>query len=302
MFLPELPVLICRRSRRFGILAIHVNSESLPLKHKGFGKPRKVAETSGDRDGPDQYFSRAVGKALQILELLQAQEAPLSLSEVTRKIGLTKASTLRLLRTLAYSGYVSMNADGAYAFEAESGVTVSSQFPMRLLRAASTKMAELSRELRETVSLAVLFDNRSEVLSVVESPEIIRMANVVGHILPPNASSLGKVITAFQPEERRDKLLRSFGIYRFTENTITDRTDLNQEYAIVRDRGFATDREETILGGICFGVPIFSAPGADVRAALSVSSPKLRLGAVEREESIRATLSAAAQSISSALL
>ncbi len=279
-----------------------MNSESLTLKPKGVGRQRKISDPVTHQSNPDQYFSRAVGKALQILELLQAHESPLSLSEVTRRIGLTKASTLRLLRTLVYSGYLSTMPDGTYTRRVEFGSAVPSQFPMRLLKAATPKVMELSKELRETVSLAVLFENRSEVVSVVESPEIIRMANVVGHILPPNASSLGKVITAFQSAERLEKLLVSFGIYRFTENTITDRTDLNQEYALIRERGFAMDREETILGGICLGVPIFSGSGVDVRAALSVSVPKLRLGTSEREESIRATLSAAALGISNALL
>ena len=118
-------------------------------------------------------------------------------------------------------------------------------------------MQQLSRQLRETTSLAALFDNRIEVIAVVESPQPIRMSNIVGHILPPNASSLGKAITAFQNEERREKLLRSYGVYRFTEHTITDRTDLDREYARVREQKFATDLEESVSDGHCFGVPIF---------------------------------------------
>jgi DNA-binding IclR family transcriptional regulator len=280
----------------------YVKSEPLALSPKETGRRRKNSGSVGNQGVPDQYFSRAVGKALEILELLQTHESPLGLSDVAHRIGLTKASTHRLLRTLLSSGYLTTTADGAYAFRAELRSTVPSQFPMRLRKVATPTMMDLSRQLRETVSLAILFENRSEVVSVIESPEIIRMANVVGHILPPNASSLGKVITAFQSVERHEKLLRSFGIYRFTENTITDRSDLNQEYALIRNQGFATDREETVLGGLCFGFPIFSASGEDVTAALSVSVPKLRLGPIEREESIRATLSAAARDISAALL
>ena len=85
------------------------------------------------------------------------------------------------------------------------------------------RMQELNASLRETVSMAALFDNRIEVVAVIESPQTIRMSNVVGHIVPPNASSLGKVITAFQSQEQREKLLRSYGFWRFTERSITDR-------------------------------------------------------------------------------
>jgi DNA-binding IclR family transcriptional regulator len=65
---------------------------------------------------------------------------------------------------------------------------------------------------------------------VVKSPQIIRMSNVAGHILPPNASSLGKVIAAFQTEEQREKLLRSYGCWRFTEHSITDSAQLQEEF------------------------------------------------------------------------
>ena len=173
---------------------------------------------------------------------------------------------------------------------------VSTQTVARLLRAGIPLMQQLSRQLRETTSLAALFDNRIEVIAVVESPQPIRMSNIVGHILPPNASSLGKVITAFQNEERREKLLRSYGIYRFTDHTITDRTDLDREYARVREQKFATDLEESVSDGHCFGVPIFGSTG-DVGAAISVSLPKARVGDGDHRKSILAALRATAGEI-----
>jgi IclR family acetate operon transcriptional repressor len=60
------------------------------------------------------------------------------------------------------------------------------------------------------------------------------MSNVVGHILPANASFMGKAITAFQTEERREKLLRSHEIYRFTDHTVVDRSHLLLCYVSTR--------------------------------------------------------------------
>jgi DNA-binding IclR family transcriptional regulator len=290
---------VCPGLRTLDILIQRVNLKPVTAGIKEIDSRRKGS--TGQHNVPDQYFSRAVGKALEILQLLQAENAHLGLAEITRRIGLTKASTFRLLRTLEISGYLSANPNGTYAFVAEFGSTVPSQSPMRLVKLATPKMLDLNRNIRETITLAMLFSNRSEVISLVESPEIIRMTNVVGHILPPNASSLGKAITAFQSAERREKLLRSFGIYRFTEKTITERSELANEYASIRDRCYATDNEETVLGGNCFGVPIFSSPGGDVVGAISMSVPKLRLGDGGRAGAIIAALSAVAQSISAAL-
>jgi IclR family acetate operon transcriptional repressor len=111
------------------------------------------------------------------------------------------------------------------------------------------------------------------------------MGNVLGSILPPNASSLGKVITAFQSPVQRERLLRCFKIYRFTEHTITDQRELNHEYDRIRLQGFAVDREENIQDGICFSVPIVDGHG-QVASAMSMSMPKSRVRDQEHERAI----------------
>jgi len=250
--------------------------------------------------GKDQYFSRAVAKALETLEVLQAANDPLALNEVARRLQLSKTSAFRLLRTLQSSGCVTANEGGKYSLAPGVNSLVSTQTVARLLRAGIPVLQQLSRQLRETTSLAALFDNRMEVIAVVESPQLVRMSNIVGHILPPNASSLGKVITSFQDEDRREKLLRSCGVYRFTEHTITDRTELDRELARVREQKFAADLEESVSDGNCFGVPIFSAAG-EVASAISVSLPKARVGDKDHQKAILAALRAAADQIAADL-
>jgi IclR family acetate operon transcriptional repressor len=122
------------------------------------------------------------------------------------------------------------------------------------------------------------------------------MSNVVGHILPPNASSLGKAITAFQPPEQRERLLRSFGTYRFTQHTITDRKELNREYEGIRLQQYAIDREECAYDGICFCAPVLG-PNGQVSAAISSSMPKTRLRDAEHEEAIIAAVRATAEQL-----
>jgi IclR family acetate operon transcriptional repressor len=248
----------------------------------------KKTETLKTRD-PEQYFSRAVSKALETLELINSQQRPMSLHEIANGIQLSKTSALRLLRTLEAVGYLSPAGSGSYTLAPGTQSIASRQFLARLMRVAMPYMQEISRDLHETVSMAALFENRVEVIAVVESSHPLRMSNVVGHIVPPNASSLGKVICAFQTESRREKLLRSNGIYRFTEHSITDRRDLDREFAAIRAQGFAVDREESVYNGNCFGVPVFGEPGEAV-AAMSVSLPKVRVRGPEHELELVANL------------
>jgi IclR family acetate operon transcriptional repressor len=159
----------------------------------------------------------------------------------------------------------------------------------------------LSREFCETATLAMHFDNRIEVVATLESPHLIRMGNTVGRIVPPHASSLGKAITAFQREDVRDRLIRSYGIHRFTEHTITDEMELKREFERVRARGASTDAEETVLEGRCFGAPILDTEGHAL-AAISVSSPKMRMRDEQLQKRLIGTLRRAADAISHTLV
>jgi DNA-binding IclR family transcriptional regulator len=256
----------------------------------------KADNTAESRTG-DQYFSRAVGKALEVLEYLQSELKPLSMNEIGRQIQLSKTSAFRILRTLETLGCVVVDGRGQYMLAPGIHAVTPTQWLGKLHRAGLPYLEALSRELTETSTLAALFENRVEVIAVVESPHVIRMSNVVGHILPPNASSLGKAITAFQAEEQRERLLRSFGIYRFTKHTITDRKLLSREYDGIRLQKYAIDREECAYDGICFCAPIFG-PNGQVSAAMSSSMPKTRLRDSAHEEAIIAAVLATADQLS----
>lgn len=224
----------------------------------------------------------------------------MALNEVAQRLELSKTSAFRLLRTLEVSGCLAASEGGKYALAPGVHAVVSTQTVARLRRAAIPRLQHLSRQLQETTSLAALFDNRIEVIAVVESPQQIRMSNVVGHILPPHASSLGKAITAFQTEERREKLLRSYGMYRFTDRTITDRAELEQEFARAREQRFAIDLEESVCDGHCFAVPIFGSAG-DVGAAVSLSLPMARERDADHREAILEALRTMADQIAADL-
>jgi len=259
-----------------------------------------TAEPDTGNRGKDRYYSRAVAKALGALEVLQTGRGPMALHEVAQRIKLSKTSTFRLLRTLEVCGCLTASEGGKYALAPGMTSLVSTQTVARLLRVAVPRLRQLSRQLRETTSLAALFDNRIEAIAVVESPQPLRLSNIVGHILPPHASSLGKAITAHQPDDRREKLLRSYGTYRFTAHTIVDRTELDREFARVREHGFACDLEESVCDGHCFAVPIFG-PAGEVVAAVSLSLPKSRERDAGHRKAILAALRAAAGQIAADL-
>lgn len=246
--------------------------------------------------GESRYFSRAVGKAIQMLELLSRSRTPLSLNELTKASELTKSSAFRLLQTLETLHYIRRDASGHYLSAQDRNSAVSAQYVNGIVAEAQLPMRKLNMEFGETVSMAVLAYNHIEVVHVIESTSLIRMTNFVGRILPPHASSMGKAINAWQDADTRKRLLQSYGLTRYNENTISDEKAIEEEYETIRSRGYSTDVEESTPGGFCFGVPIFTS-SSRVEAAISISMPKSRMPDDAKRERMIQALENAAQEI-----
>lgn len=219
----------------------------------------------------DPYFSRAVAKAFEALETIRGSRDPVPLHVVAATIGLSKASAMRILHTLDSLSYIRKTEDGYVSSDRLAPARVVES----LLQCAAKPLRKLAQSTLETASLCALFENHIEVVQVVESPQLIRMANTRGRILPPHASSLGKAVTAFQPGDVRERLLRSYGTARITETTICEPAALDDELARIRRSGYAEDWGESTADAVCFGAPILDGRGTAL-AAVSVSMPKMR--------------------------
>jgi DNA-binding IclR family transcriptional regulator len=261
-------------------------------------KRRRPSASSRRAPKEDKYFSRAVSKALEVLEILKRSTQAQALHQLTPKVALTKSSLFRILHTLEVAGYVEKTTDGRYHISIDRRPLIPTSLLTRLLRLGTPHLKELTRHFRESTALGVLFNNHIEVMAVVESPQIIRMGNTPGRILQPHASAIGKSIAAFQTEERREHLLRSYGILRMTPKTITDETLLREEFQRIREQGYSIDNEETTIDGQCFGCPIFMGEEGEVLAAISMSLPKSRLGPAENQQSLIDGVAATARAIS----
>ena len=232
-----------------------------------------MKETASDTR--DRYFSRAVSNALKILDLLSGSTTPLTMSDISRRTGVNKTSVFRFLYTMEETGHVSRDEAGRYSTSYPGIDHPSFVSPAELRKTALPHMKDLRGRYSETVSLGILLKNHIEVIEVLESPQLLRMGNRLGAILPPHASSMGKAITAFQEEDLQDRLINGYGMMRLTRETITDDIRLRKEYASIRERGWSQDNRESAAEGQCFGSPI-SFRG-QVIAALSISFPSFRV-------------------------
>jgi DNA-binding IclR family transcriptional regulator len=248
---------------------------------------------------PDRYSSKAVERALDALEAFDSTSEAMSLKELSLATGQPESSLYRTLTTLQKRDYLLQNRNGTYQLTPKVLYGRMYEKAERVKMVARPYLEDLGRRFDETVSLAYLYTDYIQVLDTVETFHPIRVTNRAGRIIPPHCSSMGKIILSYQTNEVADRMLETYGLVRRTEYSISDRQALREEMERSRKAGYAVDRQESMLGGTCYGAPIFSAFGAAV-AALSVSTPIQRL-TPEREVEIRQAVVAVAAQISEAL-
>lgn len=252
----------------------------------------KWALQAGESNGSDeQYYLRTIGRALEVLDCFDGQ-TPLSLKEISTRVHLPETTLFRVLLTLERHRYLQQHRDGTYQLAPKLIFGWLVQAAEHLRRIARPEIERLANTFNETVSMSYLYDDRIHVVDCVETFHEIRMTNKIGRVLPPHCSAMGKVITAFQDRELADRILEVYGLTPRTEHTIVDRHKLFDEFEEARRTGIAADREESIRGGICFSAALRN-EGRPVVAAISISTPTMRMSA-EREKDIKAAILEAA--------
>ena len=107
------------------------------------------------------------------------------------------------------------------------------------------------------------------------------MFSAIGRRLPAHATALGKAMLA-ELDDERVRATVGDPLPVITEHTIGTAAELVDRLATVRERGYATDDEESCIGMRCFAVALpFGSPARD---AISCSVPFARLDPARADE------------------
>ena len=251
----------------------------------------KWALHSSDRAANEQYYLRSIGRALEVLDCFDGK-APLALKEIGIATGLPDSTLFRVLLTLEKHGYLKQAADGTYQLAPKLRFGWLTKQADALRDKVRPELERLTQRFNETASMAYLYEDRIHVLDAIETFHEIRISNRIGRVLPPHCSALGKAITAFQDRSMAEQIVEIYGLSRRTDFTITDRARLFDEFAQIRTTGIACDRQESTLGGICYSAALRPAEGPVV-AAISLSTPVVRMTPEREDETRKAVLEAA---------
>lgn len=249
------------------------------------------ARPARSRSGQVQSLTRA----LSVLNLIAEQSPGLTLTAISKSLGLAPSTTHRLLTTLQEERYVQFDRDGSrwqigmQAFVAGNGFLTSRD----LATVARPYMRRLMEISGETVNLAIYDSDHVIYLAQVESREMMRVFSKPGNRVPLHCSGVGKAMMMAMSAHDVQHIIETQGLPRLTEKTIVTADELHRRLADCRAQGFAVDDEEHAVGLRCVATLIYD-EHAEPLAALSISGPTARISHERLLELGKTTLEIAA--------
>ena len=220
---------------------------------------------------------QSIIKASQILDFLSSN-GECNLSSMSRELDIPKSTTLRLLSTLIFVGYIEQNPNTHnYSISrkfVEVGLRVIERYDF--MHVSRPYMLELAEKTGETVNLGVLDGSEVVCLDQVSSKHSLRNDQPIGSRVSAHCTSMGKSMLANLDDHEIEKLFQKKKLDKFTPNTLSNLRELKKEIKTIRSIGYAIDNEEAVQGVRCVGAAIVNNLGRPV-AALSVAGPSVRM-------------------------
>ncbi len=231
----------------------------------------------------------SLSRGLLVVEAIR-ELSPVSLADLHQHTGISKATLLRVLKTLQEAGWVYRAlGDSCYRLS----FTLNRQMPEndpgeQLAELAAPIIQELQSELRWPVDIAV---RDGLAMKIVESTRLhsvfILNRQVLGYRPPFLMSGNGRAYLAFCPEDERRSIISELKAMRTKEGRLAcDSVWLSQLLDVTRKQGYG-ERESSFFGvGTTEGeqvdaiaVPVFFQSA--VRATLALSWPQ---GTLSKED------------------
>ena len=220
-------------------------------------------------------FVQSLARGLSVIRAFDAEHAELTLSDVARRAGITRAAARRFLLTLESLGYVASDARAFRLTPRVLELGFSYLSSLSLTEIVQPHLEALSRDVDESVSAAVLDGTDIVYIARVPTRRIMSVRITIGTRFPAFATSMGRVLLAGLPNAAADAALAASDLAHLTDRTLTDRAVLAAELARVREQGWSLVDGELEPGLRSIAAPLHGRDGRVV-AALNVSTSATR--------------------------
>ncbi len=248
----------------------------------------------------DRDVVNSLARGLDVIRAFTRQKPTMTLTDVSKASGLSRATARRFLLTLVREGYAA--TDGKY-FSLRPKVLelgFSALSSMSLAEIAQPVLNDLEKKFRESCFVAVLDGTEVLYISRVSGTHRVHVNVSVGSRAPAFAVSTGRVLLASLSEIQLQQYLKRVRLKKLTPNTVNSKTKLKKLILDAGQQGWSLVDQELDIGLRSLSVPIRNRAGATV-AALNICCPTSRISIARMRSQLLNELTVASHKITAAL-
>jgi len=245
----------------------------------------------------DPNFMMSLARGLLVIQAFSERRLQLSISQLSKRTTLSRASVRRCLHTLSKLGFAGTD-DGRSFYLRPRVLALGHSYlsSMPLATAAQPILEHLSQILHESCSIALLDGTEIVYVARAHVTRIMAIDLGVGTRLPAFCTSMGRVLLANLPPDELETVLPKIEFTRYTDRTVSSVEKLRQVLATVRREGHAIIDQELELGLRSMAVPVRN-PAGRVVAAINVGAHGQRVSIQDMRTRFLPYLHAAAQEL-----
>lgn len=221
------------------------------------------------------YTMTSLHKAVKILKAFSNNEPSLSLTELSKKTGITMSSLQRFVATFVYEGFL-VKDERTKRYQLGLSLLYLGNLVKQesnLIVIAEPMLKRLNDDLGESISLNVIDAYERRCILNFDSTHSLSTRMLVGDTAPLYAGASSKTLLAFLPN--RDEFINSIEFERITENTIISKETLRQQIEEIRLKGYAISQGERVKGAYSVTAPILDRYQSII-ASVTIVIPEVR--------------------------
>ena len=215
------------------------------------------------------WYVESLARGLNVLSSFSAEEPSLRVTDVSRRTGLSRAASRRLLMTLVQEGYAGLEGDRFFLRPRVLDLGFCYLSSMGFADLARPILADLARDTGEAASVAILDGLDTIYVARASHSPHLNVFVPLGARFPAYATSLGRVLLAGLAPAELERRIAGLRLTSFTPASLRSKRELLDELKRVRAQGWSSTANQLKAGIGGVAVPIRD-PQSDVRAALNV--------------------------------
>jgi IclR family pca regulon transcriptional regulator len=247
-------------------------------------------------------FVTALSRGISILEAFDEANPELGITQISRKVGLSKTTTFRLVQTLVVLRYLVLSSENKYRLGPRVlslGFSVLQTLDLKTI--AAPYLQSLARQCHETVNMAVLDEDELVYIERIRTQQIVNINLHVGSRLPLYNTAMGRALLAYQPEPWLQEYIdRMTADPDASPHLGKKGIKLLMQLESVRMKKYAINDEDLVKGLRSIAAPVRDGKG-EVVAVVNIAVPSARVTVGGLETTFAPQLLTAVQTISEVL-